>query len=126
MCFSFVFRKERDTAAQIANMAKADPSLGQKRKRWGGGRGGGMERRRNSLPFVSLATLPHRFSRSVAPYDLRLDVLFFFNLKGMRERLIAGYLLYETDETLLKNTPKNLLRKLADVLYLLRTSDVSN
>ena len=75
MCFSFVFRKERDTAAQIANMAKADPSLGQKRKRWGGG--GGMERRRNSLPFVSLATLPHRFSRSVAPYDLRLDVLFF-------------------------------------------------
>lgn len=104
MCFSFVFRKERDTAAQIANMAKADPSLGQKRKRWGGE--GGMERRRNSLPFVSLATLPHRFSRSVAPYDLRLDVLFFFNLKGMRERLIAGYLLYETDETLLKNTPK--------------------
>ena len=73
MCFSFVFRKERDTAAQIANMAKADPSLGQKRKRLGGG----MERRRNSLPFVSLATLPHRFSRSVAPYDLRLDVLFF-------------------------------------------------
>lgn len=124
MCFSFVFRKERDTAAQIANMAKADPSLGQKRKRWG--REGGMERRRNSLPFVSLATLPHRFSRSVAPYDLRLDVLFFFNLKGMRERLIAGYLLYETDETLLKNTPKNLLRKLAGVLYLLRTSDVSN
>ena len=85
-----------------------------------------MERRRNSLPFVSLATLPHRSSRSVAPYDLRLDVLFFFNLKGMRERLIAGYLLYETDETLLKNTPKNLLRKLAGVLYLLRTSDVSN
>ena len=124
MCFSFVFRKERDTAAQIANMAKADPSLGQKRKRWGGGRG--MERRRNSLPFVSLATLPHRFSRSVAPYDLRLDVLFFFNLKGMRERLIAGYLLYETDDTLLKNTPKDLLRKLAGVLYLLRTSDVSN
>ena len=124
MCFSFVFRKERDTAAQIANMAKADPSLGQKRKRWGGE--GGMERRRNSLPFVSLATLPHRFSRSVAPYDLRLDVLFFFNLKGMRERLIAGYLLYETDETLLKNTPKNLLRKLAGVLYLLRTSDASN
>lgn len=124
MCFSFVFRKERDTAAQIANMAKADPSLGQKRKRWG--REGGMERRRNSLPFVSLATLPHRFSRSVAPYDLRLDVLFFFNLKGMRERLIAGYLLYETDETLLKNTPKNLLRKLAGVLYLLRTSDASN
>ena len=124
MCFSFVFRKERDTAAQIANMAKADPSLGQKRKRWG--REGGMERRRNSLPFVSLATLPHRFSRSVAPYDLRLDVLFFFNLKGMRERLIAGYLLYETDETLLKNTPKNLLRKLAGVLYSLRTSDVSN
>ena len=75
MCFSFVFRKERDTAAQIANMAKADPSLGQKRKRWGGG--GGMERRRNFLPFVSLATLPHRFSRSVAPYDPRLDVLFF-------------------------------------------------
>ena len=125
MSFPFVFRKERDTAAQIANMAKADPSLGQKRKRWGGG-GGGMERRRNSLPFVSLATLPHRFSRSVAPYDLRLDVLFFFNLKGMRERLIAGYLLYETDETLLKNTPKNLLRKLAGVLYLLRTSAVSN
>ena len=124
MCFSFVFRKERDTAAQIANMAKADPFRGQKRKRWG--RRGGMERRRNSLPFVSLATLPHRFSRSVAPYDLRLDVLFFFNLKGMRERLIAGYLLYETDETLLKNTPKNLLRKLAGVLYLLRTSDVSN
>ena len=124
MCFSFVFRKERDTAAQIANMAKADPFRGQKRKRWG--RRGGMERRRNSLPFVSLATLLHRFSRSVAPYDLRLDVLFFFNLKGMRERLIAGYLLYETDETLLKNTPKNLLRKLAGVLYLLRTSDVSN
>ena len=78
MCFSFVFRKERDTAAQIANMAKADPSLGQKRKRWGGG---GMERRRNSLPFVSLATLPHRFSRSVAPYDLRLDVPFFFKFE---------------------------------------------
>lgn len=92
---------------------------------WGAG-GGGMERRRNSLPFVSLATLLHRFSRSVVPYDLRLDVLFFFNLKGMRERLIAGYLLYETDETLLKNTPKNLLRKLAGVLYSLRTSDVSN
>lgn len=74
MCFSFVFRKERDTAAQIANMAKADPFRGQKRKRWG--RRGGMERRRNSLPFVSLATLPHRFSR-FAPYDLRLDVFFF-------------------------------------------------
>lgn len=84
-----------------------------------------MERRRNSLPFVSLATLPHRFSR-FAPYDLRLDVFFFFNLKGMKERLIAGYLLYETDETLLKNTPKSLLRKLAGVLCLLRTSDVSN
>ena len=84
-----------------------------------------MERRRNSLPFVSLATLPHRFSR-FASYDLRLDVFFFFNLKGMKERLIAGYLLYETDETLLKNTPKSLLRKLAGVLCLLRTSDVSN
>lgn len=77
------------------------------------------------MPFVSLATLPHRFSR-FTPYDLRLDVFFFFNLKGMKERLIAGYLLYETDETLLKNTPKSLLRKLAGVLCLLRTSDVSN
>ena len=34
------------------------------------------------------------------------DKTFFFKLKGKKERLIAGYLLYETDETLLKDTKK--------------------
>ena len=126
MCFSFVFRKERDTAAQIANMAKADPSLGQKRKRWGGGRGGGDgEKTKLFAVCFSCHSSPSFFSFS-CPLRPAIRRSFFFNLKGMRERLIAGYLLYETDETLLKNTPKNLLRKLAGVLYLLRTSDVSN
>ena len=123
MCFSFVFRKERDTAAQIANMAKADPSLGQKRKRLGGG--GDREKTKLFAVCFSCHSSPSFFSFS-CPLRPAIRRSFFFNLKEMRERLIAGYLLYETDETLLKNTPKNLLRKLAGVLYLLRTSDVSN
>ena len=124
MCFSFVFRKERDTAAQIANMAKADPSCGQKWKRWGGGGGGDGEKTKLFAVCFSCHSSPSFFS--FCPLRPAIRRSFFFNLKGMRERLIAGYLLYETDETLLKNTPKNLLRKLAGVLYLLRTSDVSN
>ena len=123
MCFSFVFRKERDTAAQIANMAKADPFRGQKRKRWGR-RGGDGEKTKLFAVCFSCHSSPSFFS--FCPLRPAIRRFFFFNLKGMKERLIAGYLLYETDETLLKNTPKSLLRKLAGVLCLLRTSDVSN
>ena len=126
MCFSFAFRKERDTAAQIANTAKADPFRGQKRKRRGRGVGGGGDGEKTKLFAVCFSCHSSPSFFSFCPLRPAIRRFFFFNLKGMKERLIAGYLLYETDETLLKNTPKNLLRKLAGVLYLLRTSDVSN
>ena len=80
MCFSFVFLKERDTAAHIA---KADPYRGQKMKRWGR-RGGGEDGKKTKLFAVCLLSHSSPSFFSFCPFlnDLRLD--FFLIQKGRR------------------------------------------
>ena len=58
-----------------------------------------LDRKKTKLFVVCFSrTLPHRFFR-FAPYLTTSDLTFIFNSKGKKERLIADYLLYETDGT---------------------------
>ena len=86
-----------------------------------------LDRKKTKLFAVCFSrTLPHRFFR-FAPYLTTCDLTFFLIQKGRRSAWSQiTYFMKLTEHESGKNIPKSLLCKLAGVLYLLRTSDVSN